>query len=418
MKRFCIFLLVAIALVACEKENESVIRNTDLQEVVAQNKVSLKDALLYAENSINGINPTTRSAERKVKSTEIYVAKPATRSAEDTEVSFYLINYEDNEGFAMVSTDSRATPVYAYADEGNLTPEDLETNPLYNIFMDSAVPYYEYEVSNYQGPLPPEIPDTLDHGRIIMVDNDVPCYINTDTLTVSEEAFTETAWHQDSPYNHYIEENGHQNCLAGCVPVAAAQIMAYHEWPTVYNGYTFDYYTMKLEEVSYMKNSTALQAAQLIYQFAEQAGTIYNTFHNGGSKTNAYNAREVLVDFGYSCSNVTDYSPYLIRQNIDRELPVLVSGQKNPGDVEGGHTWVVDAYEYKYKIIKYYRAEFPYELYKSNTAEMTTYFRCNSGYDDINNPKPYLLSNNFHFEYNDRIFNHNLKMIYNIEPNN
>ena len=86
MKRFCIFLLVAMALVACEKENESVIRNTDLQEVVAQNKVSLKDALLYAENSINGINPTTRSAERKVKSTEIYVAKPATRSAEDTEV--------------------------------------------------------------------------------------------------------------------------------------------------------------------------------------------------------------------------------------------------------------------------------------------------------------------------------------------
>ena len=121
MKKILFILFAALAFVACEKDYQSVIEKTDLETVVQNNKVSLKQALLYAENSINGINPTTRSAERKVKSTEIYVAKPATRSAESTEVSFYLINYENNEGFAMVSTDSRTTPVYAYADEGNIT---------------------------------------------------------------------------------------------------------------------------------------------------------------------------------------------------------------------------------------------------------------------------------------------------------
>ena len=97
MKRFYFLLLVAIALVACEKENELVVKSTDLQEIVAQNKVSLKQALLYAENSINGINPTTRGAERKVKSTEIYVAKPATRSAEGADLQLH------NNGYYLVS---------------------------------------------------------------------------------------------------------------------------------------------------------------------------------------------------------------------------------------------------------------------------------------------------------------------------
>ena len=129
MKKYFILLVAALSLAACEKDYQSVAEKTDLETVVQDNKVSLKQALLYAENSINGIKPTTRGAERKVKSTEIYVAKPATRSAEGTEVSFYLINYEDNQGFAMVSTDSRATPVYAYSVEGSLTAEDFETNP-------------------------------------------------------------------------------------------------------------------------------------------------------------------------------------------------------------------------------------------------------------------------------------------------
>ena len=148
MRKIFVFLLVALSLAACEKDFQPTTEKVDLESVVESNKVSLKQALLHAENSINGINPTTRSTGRKVKSTEIYVAKPATRSAEDTEVSFYLINYEDNEGFAMVSTDKRTTPVYAYSDEGNLTAEDLETNPFLKIFIEGSIENYQTEIAN------------------------------------------------------------------------------------------------------------------------------------------------------------------------------------------------------------------------------------------------------------------------------
>ena len=45
MKRMYFLLLVAIALVACEKERELAVNSTDLQEVVTHNKVSLKNDL-------------------------------------------------------------------------------------------------------------------------------------------------------------------------------------------------------------------------------------------------------------------------------------------------------------------------------------------------------------------------------------
>lgn len=80
MRKFLFLLVAALSLAACEKDYQSVVEMTDLETVAQNNKVSLEQALLYAENSINGISPTTRSAERKVKSTEIYVAKPATRN--------------------------------------------------------------------------------------------------------------------------------------------------------------------------------------------------------------------------------------------------------------------------------------------------------------------------------------------------
>lgn len=412
MKKFCILLLVAIALVACEKENESVIRNTDLQEVVAQNKVSLKEALLYAENSINGINPTTRSAERKVKSTEIYVAKPATRSAESTEVSFYLINYEDNEGFAMVSTDSRTTPVYAYADKGNITANDLETNPFYNIFMDGAVPYYEYEVANYEEPEPIIPTDTLDDPRAIYIDG-IFCYKKTDDIMESEDAYVTTSWDQENPYNYCLRidnDDTNNNYVMGCAPVAAAQIMAFHEWPATYGGYTFNYTLMKSEEVSTTDTPALIQAANLIHKFAVKAETEFGP----ESSTSGTKTRAALVDFGYNCSNVIDYDPDIVKNNINQGLPVLMFGQQTANATEGGHSWVIDEYKYEYKRVKYYYSEFPYALYKSVVVDMATYFRCNTGWGVTQ--KPMVLSNAFTFFGSS--FNYEKKMICNIEPNN
>ncbi len=51
-----------------------------------------------------------------------------------------------------------------------------------------------------------------------------------------------TSWDQNPPYNNYCPVGCYdQRCVVGCVATAAAQIMAYHQWPPLGNG-TETYY--------------------------------------------------------------------------------------------------------------------------------------------------------------------------------
>ncbi|MBO4907109.1 MAG: Spi family protease inhibitor [Bacteroidaceae bacterium] len=50
-----------------------------------------------------------------------YVSPVATRSLSNTNFTpsrFHVINFAYNGGFAVVAADNRATPIYAYSDEG------------------------------------------------------------------------------------------------------------------------------------------------------------------------------------------------------------------------------------------------------------------------------------------------------------
>ena len=402
MKKILFILFAALAFVACDKDFQSQTEKTDLEAVVQNNKVSLKQALLYAENSVNGINPTTRSAERKVKSTEIYVAKPATRSAEDTEVSFYLINYEDNEGFAMVSTDSRTTPVYAYSDSGNLTPEDLETNPGFQLYMEEAIANYEYDISIYDNtqPLPIIIPDSLD-GHVVLVDG-VECYSKKDYYSSSILGpYLTVTWHQGDPYNYYCGVGN----ATGCGPTAMAQIMSLYKYPSSHNGYTYAWSSMVANAGfnMYDRSEGALSTAKLMYDVGIASGV---TEHGPSTGTNPADHVDAFEVFGYNCSDLVSYNTNIIIDEIDDGRPVFICGYNS----SGGHGWVIDGYDRKYSITKYYRITPPYPYYKSisNPNDVMYYFHCNMGWGNGNNA--FLLETNFGFVNNKHI-------IYQIYPN-
>ncbi|MFQ6008680.1 MAG: C10 family peptidase, partial [Candidatus Zixiibacteriota bacterium] len=49
-----------------------------------------------------------------------------------------------------------------------------------------------------------------------------------------------TSWHQGPPYNNYCPWGDGGRCVVGCVATAAAQIMAYHQWPEAgYGSYSY-----------------------------------------------------------------------------------------------------------------------------------------------------------------------------------
>lgn len=402
MRKILFVMVAALAFVACEKDYQSVIEKTDLETVVHNNKVSLKQALLYAENSINGITPTTRSAERKVKSTEIYVAKPATRSAEDVEVSFYLINYEDNEGFAMVSTDNRATPVYAYSDEGNLTPYDLENNPGLQIFMEGTIENYQNEVASPRMP-----PDPINRPDSIITDLPMPTvvyngevyYLGITTEDIVKEPLLTTYWHQNAPYG-----NDCPNGIGGCAPLAAAQIMAYHKYPAQFYGHTYNWDAITATPTLPAGSTGAIAAAGLIYDIAEAAGAVYDTWTTDIYTT--HQIRNAIWFFSYNCSEPLSYDEESIMGDINDEQPILITGFDNRGE---GHAWVIDGYKRRNAIYTYYYLDAPDVVYDTRVHTISTFFHCNLGWGG---------DSNGYYNANSFLHKNNLSVVYDITPNN
>ena len=426
MKKILFVMFAALAFVACDKDFQSQTEKTDLEAVVQNNKVSLKQALLYAENSVNGINPTTRSTERKVKSTEIYVAKPATRSAEDTEVSFYLINYENNEGFAMVSTDSRATPVYAYSDEGNLTPESFENNPGLQIFRDGAIQHYENEIANSgtydlgDDRLPiVEIPEILYNTNdvVAIVEVDGTYYFEGSKINeIIKGPLVPVAWHQDMPYNRHYQ--GHK--YAGCGPVAAAQVMSYYKYPTIYDNYTYNWdYMTSVPTHSIHQVDEAYSISKLLEQIAIEA----NCTHDGVlTLTSSFGLMVALNDFGYNYQWDDSFDSTTIFANIDNNNPVIIGGDKQ-GE-EYGHYWVIDGSKTRWLTTTLYDIEYPYNAYSSTSSTPTKYYHCNWGNRILTeeeleeDPNLTQRTENGFYLFDSFEYNLNLEMFYNIYPKN
>lgn len=415
--QFVAFVAISFIGLACVNSDDFDLASQENMEMIMNSaRRSQQKALSLAEKKIASIAKTTRASNRKVKSCEVYIAKPATRSAEETiEVSFYLINYEDNAGYALVSTDSRTTPVYAYSDEGNITAEDLQTHPGLSLFMEDAVPFYESEIEAFildSILYPIEIPDTLDDGRPISIDG-ILCYKKTVDTTIIVGPLLTTKWDQESPFNRYCGD-GTTYVKAGCVPIAAAQIMAYHEHPASHNGVTYPWDDMKsIEYYDYFNYHP--KTAILISQIGFDAGTIYG---EDESTTTGSNIIGTFQRFGYTCSNYANYDISTIISNLNNSKPVYVDGNKAEGG--SGHAWVVDGYVVEESRIRYYYATPPYNLYKSVLQNHSTYYHCNWGLISYVNSNDNSHNNIYNTYMLDVVtgYDINRHMIYNIQPIN
>lgn len=152
MKKYFLYLMCALAITACTNDElTELVFHEECNVVVTDSfYVPYETALKHALEAIdNGNTATTRSAspERRVASHYEYVVNKMTRSANDgVEVRFHVINFEDNQGFALVSADCRTTPVYAYSETGNIDIDDAIENSGFGDFMAAAEEFYMNEI--------------------------------------------------------------------------------------------------------------------------------------------------------------------------------------------------------------------------------------------------------------------------------
>ncbi len=291
---------------------------------------SVKIALLGMQSISN--NPTTRSAsDRKVKSISVITPQhEATRSQEIPDTLLYVINFENNGGFAIVSADKRALPLYAVSDTGEfLIAED--SNPAVKETLNGIVMDASDRIGRFINPdsliIHPNLPDPI--TQMYGFKLKYGPYISAHQSTV----------HSSDQYCKYITNTKGEPALSGCVAVAVEIFMSFHQWPQSADGYDFNW--------SEMNNGNDDDGiARLLYVIG-QPQYLRLSYKNMETLAGANHTRipTALKDLGYTVTGsfISFFNNETqVRKILTKEPIIMQSFTTHPD--WGGHAWVIDGY--------------------------------------------------------------------------
>lgn len=332
-------------------------------------------------------NSRAQSLNLDVENYELYEAAADTRSdvASDVSARFHIFNFADNGGFAIVSADDRTTDIYAYATDGSLNMRDAMANTGFGLFMEGAVDYFDSEIASaanidsLKNKLPPPIS--------INPDLELQDWLYTDTVLYDVEYRTPlmtTTWSQDPPYNKYCFTKRGTLAATGCVPIAMAQIMAYHRFPISVNDHYLDWDVILADSMVHYTAACSDALAVLISEIGREAGAVYGETSTGVDPDRVV---PVCKYFGYDICPRRTFSDSAVYLQLCDNKPVCTMGW---GD-GGAHTWVVDGCERQDLEVRYYDGCSPMPMRKEHTQRY--YFHCNWGWGGYSNG--YFLSNAF-----------------------
>lgn len=350
-------LIAAVAVSACNVLNDR--PNSYDAEVTdfSPNYVSMSLAVDVANNFAQdkGIVIPTRGDAVLVKNTF------TVRDADDSPI-LHAINFEGG-GFTLVSSDNRLMPVLAYSNHGEFSFSDYSSPLGLRIWVETVKNMIEE--ANSKG-------EELDSGIAAMwqkLSSEPLGRLRTRSLTPEgwppPEAdtlvgpFINDSWHQDTPYNDSLDiaDHYHYNSnyiygsykpVVGCLPLAIARVMRYHQYPISFS-WSF------MPDTTPQSTVTASFIANVHYSVKSYCQGHYSFRYeilNGSRLTTVDRLFPVGAflqsQYGYASGEDLDfaagYYEAMRRDMIDYELPCILYGyDANHGSA---HFWICDGYSY------------------------------------------------------------------------
>lgn len=147
MKKFIFGILSLTVIVGgCTSED---IPYQESTQTPTSNRLSLDEALTNADAFFATIDGNTRTVIRKVGSVKPIGTSSSTRSEADIDTLLYLVNYADNNGFALLGADQRVPAVYAISPEGSWDYEAVKANPYLQDFLTLAKDDAESKIQTF-----------------------------------------------------------------------------------------------------------------------------------------------------------------------------------------------------------------------------------------------------------------------------
>ena len=384
MKRICLFILLGLftnILTSCSNDplyTEDFSNNSDKLsgDVVEGRNLTLQQAmnnLNFIARNIDGKGPRRVESVDLLQVSDYSKSGLTTMSSSDAEGEVnqlaYVVNFANNDGYAILGADAEMPPVLALVEEGSFSTEDYLSflqGSARNLLPESSEQQYDLQRLQYMMVTSAIVSAaaSLPGGTV------VPIVTGRDTTVVLKcWPLVKTKWNQNNPYNYYapIDPKTSTKSYAGCVPTAAAQTLAslaYHQnfRPTavISNTYTVDWEGIAQEifegRTKYSSATTnALKVASLIRAIGEYLDAEYSA-----AGTSAHTSDVVglfshlgLKDATYKTFSADDAFDMIVR----KQLPLLTraTGESTiSGEVLSGHAFVLDGWlrlEYTYDRI-------------------------------------------------------------------
>lgn len=211
--KFILFLLVAVVCFSCSTDEILMPdQSTDSGIASDTHHISQKEALAIANRILHKDTELSRSIDH-TPDFEYVLNEPKSR-AESTlpDTLAYVINYPDNNGFAIISSENSIFPILAFSESGQFTFE----NEISKVnFIDCIGKYLaENKDSGSEGT------GGISKWPITPVDSFITPFFE------GVKPFVRFRMDQRAPFNKYVDIE-HPGCPVGCVAVASALVMSH-----------------------------------------------------------------------------------------------------------------------------------------------------------------------------------------------
>ncbi len=337
-------LCVTLIVTSCSGDLENI---SDINSQIYNGQAGMISARMSKslEKANKMTDKVSKKRTREVAEIEYFGAQ--TRSNNNSNAGYYIVNYKDG-GFTIISADadSENPEVLAFSDKGSIHLRDTIENKGLSWYINDYLTFAE--ANGFTTPiLPPAQPFEYAYVAPILPEN----------LSL---------FNQSTPWNKYCPSIDGTHCLVGCAPLAAGTLMGYYEWPKSYNGYSFDWASMKT-------NNMHDSWAKLFY-FIGLPGNMNVSYGVKGTGASKATYVSTFNNMGYPNAKLVDFNiTEILYPQFMKKQPVMARGTRGTS----GHAWVMDGI--------YAQKNTGSEPTNSENTEYSFYTHCVWGWGGNNN---------------------------------